>query len=187
MELSSIAQQALDLHLFLFDRPLHPELFRHHADFRVSQTRYFADVWIVGLGHVVTVMSGPHSITELMAPEHDLLPTRGVLSRFRLKGERDLERRLTEGWHYMVSSQVETMDEPLYKSVHNDLLRHATRRGWFHAYEEWGLGELVPFTYIDHEARDAEFHVHAFHAFPHERTIIKSQSIFELPGPNPEE
>ena len=46
----------------------------------------------------------------------------------------------------------------------------------------WAYGDLVPFTYIDHEARDREFHVHAFHAFPQDRTLVKTQSIFELPS-----
>jgi len=175
------AVQAIDLHLFLYDRPVHPELFRHHRDFRVTQSRYHADVWIVGLSHVVTVTAGARSLTEVLAPDSELLPSRGVVSRFRLKGERDQERRLPDGWCHLVSSQVETMDEALYKSVHLDLLRHAIRRGWCHVYEELAEGELAPFSYIDHEARDAEFHVHAFHAFPQERTLVKTQSIFELP------
>jgi hypothetical protein len=174
--------QAIDLHLFLYDRPLHPELFRHFADYRVRQGRYHADVWITGLSHVITVTMGHRSISELLSNDNEVLPTRGVLTRFRMKGERDAERRTNDGWHYMVSSQIETMDEPLYKSVHNDLIRHAVRRGWYYPYEEWAESELVPFTYIDYEARDREFHVHAFHAFPHERTLAKTQSIFELPS-----
>lgn len=182
MELGSAAQTSADLHLFVFDRPLHPELFRHYSDARVSQAKYHADLWIVGLSHLVTITSGQKTVTELLAPDSDLLPSRGVLTRFRLKGERDHERTMPDGWHYMVSSQVETMDEPLYKSVHNDLLRHAVKRGSFHVFENWADGDLAPFSYIDHEARDAEFHVHAFHAFPAERTIVKTQSIFELPG-----
>ena len=180
MALESTAQQAVDLHLFLYDRPLHPELFRHFADYRVRQARYHADVWIIGLSHVITLSAGRRTLTELMAGESEELPTRGVLGHFRLKGERDLEKEPADGWHYMVSSQVETMDEPLYKSVHNDLVRHAGKRGWFHGYEQWADGALVPFTYIDYEARDTEFHVHVFHAFPQERTLIKTQSIFEL-------
>lgn len=174
--------QSADLHLYAFDRALHPELFRHYADHRVEQGRYQAQIWVTGLSHVVTVACGDQALTEMLGRESEVLPTRGVLSRFRLKGERDHERRTPEGWCYMVSTQVETMEESLYKSVHVDLLRHAVRRGWFYSYDEWAEGELVPFTYVDHEARDAEFHVHAFHAFPHERTIVKTQSIFELPA-----
>lgn len=178
-EMGSSILQSVDLNIFLFDRPLHPELFRHYADYRVKQTRYHADIWIVGLSHVVTVTAPTGIATELVAAESDVLPSRGVLSRFRLKGERDLEKE-SDAWHYMVSSQVETMDEPLYKSVHNDLISYATKRGWFQQYDQWADGEMAPFTYIDHEARDREFHVHAFHAFPQERTLVKTQTIFEL-------
>jgi hypothetical protein len=178
---TTTTRQGVDLHLFLFDRALHPELFRNYASYRVEQGRYFADVGIIGLAHVVTINVGRKSLTELLYPDSDVLPTRGVLTRFRLKGERDLERHAPDGWHYMVSSQVETMDVPLYKSVHNDLVRHAAKRGWFYEFEQWAEGDLAPFTYIDHEARDSEFHVHAFHAYPQERTLVKTQSIFELP------
>ncbi len=173
--------QAVDLHLFLFDRALHPELFQHFADYRVEQGRYRADIWIVGLSHVITVTTAQQCLTELLARDSELLPSRGVLTRFRLKGERDHERTTPDGWNYMVSTQVETMDEALYKSVHNDLLRHTEKRGWFQSYDALADGDLVPFTYIDHEARDREFHVHAFHAYPHERTLVKTQSIIELP------
>lgn len=180
MELGSIAQQAVDLHLFLFDRPLHPELFRHYADFRVEQGRYHADVCVIGLSHVVTITTGNRSLTELVSTDSEVLPARGLVTRFRLKGERDHERECPNGWMYMVSSQVETMEEHLYKSVHQDLRRHGSKRGWFHEFEQWAEGDLVPFTHIDHEARDSELHVYAYHAFPHERTIVKTQSIFEM-------
>lgn len=182
VDVNSPALQALELNLFVFDRSLHPELFQHFADYRVSQGRYYADIWIIGLGHVVTINAGRKCLTELLARESETIPTRGVLTRFRLKGERDHERQTSDGWNYLVSTQVETMDEALYKSVHNDLLRHTEKRGWFHSYDSWAEGELAPFTYIDHEARDREFHVHAFHAYPQERTLVKTQSIIELPA-----
>lgn len=182
LDLHEPVHQSGDLHLFVLDRPLHPELFRHYGAYRVAQGRYYADVWIVGLSHVVTLTCGQRSVTELLCRDSETLPTRGVVARFRLKGERDQERRLPDNWSHLVSTQVETMDEPLYKSVHQDLLRHAIKRGWYVAYEELSDGELFPFTFVDHEARDAEFHVHAFHAFPHERTLVKTQSIFEIAG-----
>ena len=180
MQLGTV--QAVDLNLFLFDRPLHPELFQHYADHRVRQGRYYADIWITGLSHVITVTLGDRSLTEVVTGNQDVLPTRGVLTRFRIKGERDAERQTSDGWRYMVSSQIETMVEPLYKSVHNDLLRHALKRGWHVSYDQLADGEMTPFSYIDHEARDREFHIHAFHAFPLSHTLVKTQSIIELPA-----
>lgn len=179
-QLTAPPVQAADLHLFVFDRVLHPELFRHYAQHRVQQGKYHVQVWMVGLSHVVTLTCGARTIVEMVGRESEVLPQRGVLTRFRLKGERDHERKLPDGGVYMVSSQIETMDEALYKSVHADLARHASRRGWCHRHEEWADGDMVPFTHIDHEARDSEFHVYAYHAFPHERTLVKTQSIFEL-------
>ena len=182
-ELGSVAHQSSDISLYLFDRGLHPELFRHYAETRVSQGRYHADLWIVGLGHLVTVTLGSRSLTELICAESDHLPTRGVLARFRFKGERDYERAGPDGWNYMLSTQVENMEEPLYKAVHHDLVRHAVKNGLFVSYDRAGAsGELAPFSYIDHEARDREFHIHAFHAFPQECTIVKTQTIIEVPG-----
>ncbi len=181
MTSGSVIQQAVDLHLFLYDRPLHPELFRLHASYRAAQGRYHADIWLVGMGHVVTVTTGQSSLIEAVVVDSEELPSRGALTRFRMKGERDLERRSPDGWHYMVSSQLEQMEEPLYKSVHWDLLRHGAKRGCMCTYDQWSDGDMAPFSYVDYEARNGEFHVHAFHAFPHERTVVKTQSIFELP------
>lgn len=181
-ESDALALHTVDLNLYVFDRPLHPELFPHYAAYRVSQGRYHADVSIIGLGHLVTVSTSEGCLTELLSRPSESLPSRGILTRFRLKGERDHERTTPDNWVYLVSTQVEQMDEALYKSVHFDLLRHAEKRGRLVTYENTGVdSELTPFTYVDHEARDSEFHVHAFHAFPHERTLVKTQSIIEVP------
>jgi hypothetical protein len=50
----------------------------------------------------------------------------------------------------------------------------------FVPFEEWAVEGLAPFTFVDFDARDHEFHVHAFHAFPEELTLLKTQSIFEI-------
>lgn len=181
VEPAPIVLQAGDMHLFLLDRALHPELFRQYSVHRESQARYHADIWLTGLSHVVTVSAGQRSLTELIGADNELLPSRGILTRFRMKGERDIERRSPDGWHYMCSTQVETMDEPLYKSVHVDLMRHSGKRGYFASFDQWSDGDMAPFSYVDTEARDSEFHVHAFHAFPTERTVVKTQTIIELP------
>lgn len=184
MVIGGTANQTADLSLYLYERPLHPELFRHYADYQVKQGRYVAEVWVVGLSHVVTITSGGRTLTEVVARESELLPQRGLITRFKLKGERDHERRCPNGYMYMVSSQVETMEDHLYKSVHHDLVRHAGKRGWFNEFDEWREGGMAPFSHIEHEARDAELHVYAYHAFPAERTIIKTQSIFEILPPD---
>jgi hypothetical protein len=60
------------------------------------------------------------------------------------------------------------------------MVRYARTRGVFHSFDDWEHEGLAPFTFLDFEAREREFHVHAFHAFPDELTLLKTQSIVEL-------
>ncbi len=78
------------------------------------------------------------------------------------------------------------MSSNLFPSSHRDLVRYAQKRGMFYSFGEWEYDGLEPFTFVDFEAREREFHVHAFHAFPEELTLLKTQSIFEIAPPTRE-
>ncbi|MCB9866614.1 MAG: hypothetical protein H6816_08285 [Phycisphaerales bacterium] len=66
-------------------------------------------------------------------------------------------------------------------------MKYAQKRGLFVMFEEWEVDGIAPFTFVDYEAREHEFHVHAFHAFPESTTLLKTQSIFEVgPARSPE-
>ena len=86
MESGIAVQTAADLHLFLLDRALHPELFRQYGSYRVSQERYHADIWFTGVSHVVTVTDGQRTLTERGGEERDLLAGHGIVTRWRGKG-----------------------------------------------------------------------------------------------------
>jgi hypothetical protein len=53
----------------------------------------------------------------------------------------------------------------------------------FVSFDDQAQGGLAPFSFIDFDARDHELHIHAFHAFPEEQTLLKTQSIFEIGPP----
>ena len=72
------------------------------------------------------------------------------------------------------------MSEAVDSKTHHDLARLGARRGLFVPFPKWMSRSLTPFTYIDYEAKVNSLHVFAFHAFPDELTIVKTQSIFEL-------
>ena len=65
-------------------------------------------------------------------------------------------------------------------ACHEDLLSDAKGRGLYVTYPDRAADGLEPFSYISIEPRDGELHVHAFHLFPEECTILKTQSIFEV-------
>ena len=179
VELGQKQQCADELHCSLYQRALHPELFHIYQAKRVEQRLYHTEIWIVGLAHVVTVQFRDHCLTELVAEQSDLLPRVGLANTFRFRGERDYSQSFAGGLRYILSTQVERMTANLFPATHRDLAQDGERRGIYWAFDEWGHEGLKPFTLVDYEAREYEFHVHAFHMFPAERTIVKTQSIFE--------
>lgn len=176
-------QKVDDLQFYLYHRPLHPELFHIHQVKHIEQRRYQAEIWIVGLSHVVTFQAGDQYMTELIATESDLLPKNGQLTTFRFRGERDHVQSFKGGEKYILSSQVEKMAPHLFPASHRELMRYGRKRSMYNAFDDWGNEGMAPFSFIDFEAREQEFHVHAFHAFPDDMTVLKTQSIFEIGPP----
>lgn len=182
MEQGQVIQRIDDLQFYLYQRGLHPELFNINQVKRVEHRRYTAEIWIVGLSHVVTVTHGKDCLAELITDDVSNLPKMGLATSFPFRGERDHMQSFGDNMRYILSSQVERMTPNLFPSSYRDLARYAEKRGLFQSFDKWETDGLAPFTFIDYEAREREFHVHAFHAFPESTTLLKTQSIFEV-GP----
>ncbi|RME38190.1 MAG: DUF2617 family protein [Planctomycetota bacterium] len=184
VERGQTKQRVEELQFCLYQRAIHPELFQIRKLKRIEQSRYCAEIWIVGLAHVVTVQTGDQILTELITDDPEMLPKTGLAASFKFRGERDHTQSFTEDVKYILSTQVERMTPQIYPPTHRDYVHYAKGRKMFVSYDEW-MGEdgLAPFSFIDYDARDHEFHVHAFHAFPDELTLLKTQSIFEVGKP----
>ena len=176
-------QRIEDLQFCLFQRAIHPELFQIDQVKRIEQARYQAEIWVVGLTHVVSVQCGDQIITELITEDIETLPRVGLATSFRFRGERDHAQSFDNDFKYILSTQVERMTPQLFPATHRDYVHYAQDRGMFVSFDEWAVDDLAPFTFLDFDARDHEFHVHAFHAYPDELTLLKTQSIFEIGKP----
>ena len=87
---------------------------------------------------------------------------------------------LTPWINYIASFQVEVLSLHLYHQIRQDLIREGHRRGLLAEFPQWPYQGLIPFTYINAEACARELRVHAFHGFPEELALVKTQSIFEV-------
>ncbi len=168
------------LRFYLYDRPLHPELFDIYHDHQILKNGYEVQIWVTGCSHVIGFYRPGMSLVEVTADSDTELPQRGLLLELPFRGERDHECKRAEGINYMMNFQVETMSPGVYAKTHHDLARQGSHHGLFVPFPMWMANSLTPFTYIDYEARPNELHVFAFHAFPENLTIVKTQSIFEL-------
>jgi hypothetical protein len=174
-------QQSVEsLRFYLFDRPLHPELFDIYHDHHIIKKGYEAQIWVTGCTHVIGFYRGRSSVVEAIADADNILPQRGQLIEIPFRGEREHERKRAEEINYMMNFQVEAMSPAVYSRTHHDLARLGAQRGLFVPFPLWMSNSLTPFTFIDYEARPTGLHVFTFHAFPGELTILKTQSIFEL-------
>ena len=177
-------KQSIDaLKFMLYSRPLHPELFEIHHQQKIIQPNFEAVVWVTGCSHLISFYVGRDTLTEVMAGDNDELPERGLVASFRIRGEKEHEFQHGQGMHYMMNFQVESMSPKLYTQSHHDLAHSATKHGLFVPFPAWRVNGLTPFTYIDYQSTPTSLHVFAFHAFPEALTVVKTQSIFELPKP----
>ncbi|KPK80757.1 MAG: hypothetical protein AMJ81_11375 [Phycisphaerae bacterium SM23_33] len=173
-------KQVSELLFIVYNRALHPELFEIRHDHRIVKDKYESRIWVTGLSHVISFHRGEATLCEVIADTSAMLPRRGKLISLPFRGERDEELNHAEGIHYLTSFQVETLSPRLYAKVHGDLAAHAADHGLFVPFPEWAGGGPTPFTYLDYEAKLSQLHVFAYHAFPDEMTLIKTQSIFEV-------
>jgi len=179
----SIGQQQHvgSMRYYLYDRPLHPELFDIHLGDRIVRKNFQTQIWVTGCSHVIGFYHDKVAVVEAMADAESDLPTSGRLVELPFRGEKDHHRLHAEKVRYMMNFQVESMSEKVYAATHHDLARQGAKRGLFVPFPMWMTRPpLTPFSYIDYDATPSHLHVFAFHAFPEDLTLIKVQSIFEL-------
>jgi hypothetical protein len=169
-----------ELVLSLYQRALHPELFTIFASRQVKTEKYEAVLWVTNCSHVISVFTPEMCLTELINAPEQMLPQRGLIERFQFRGQRNHKCTLSKGLSYMTDFQIEKMSPNLYRQSNTDLERFARNRGVFVNFPDQAIGGLEPFSYVDFEARKEELHIHTFHAFPDQITIIKTQSLFDF-------
>jgi len=169
-----------ELTFSLFQRPLHPELFKIYARRRLKTGEYEADIWVTGCTHVVSVHTKSTCLSEVVSSPGQMLPTRGLIERFQFRGPRSHKCTLSRDISYMTDFQVEKMSPNLYRQSHLDLERFARKRGVFVKFPKLKISGLQPFCYVDFEARQTELNIHTFAAYPDQVTMIKTQSLFDL-------
>jgi hypothetical protein len=164
----------------VFGRPLHPELFDILATRQVQREDYRATLQITRTGHVLTWDNGKLWLAEVTAAADDPLPEHRRLLSYRVRGEHYGGLAAAAGIHYQMSFQVETLPQEIFLHVHDEILADGAKRGLLHNFQPNHRLSLAPLGFITLESRPKSLVVHAFHTFPDEHTIVKSQSLIEI-------
>ncbi len=178
----SVRPKIAELVFQLYGRSLHPELFEIHRTRRIERGGYLATVQITSAGHVVSWQYGGLLLTEVAASAHHPLPQRRRLMSHRLKGTCSDGFECCGGITYQTKFSLEPVDREAFWAYQRELTQAANGEGLFHSFDSSGRFGLGAMSYINLQSRDRTFKVQAFHTFPDDYAIVRSQTIFSLPG-----
>ena len=168
------------LTLLLYQRTLHPELFKIVASERVSRRAYDADIWLVEGGHVITLTAGKNTFSDVIVTNHEALTDRGLMQSIPCRGERYHEMNAGENIKYMISTQEEQLTQTLYDATKHEIATYANKRELMSADvpARDDMGGCL--SVLDIERRSHELLVQSFHLFDENQMVIKTQAIIEV-------
>src|SRR5512133_2955712 len=168
------------LTLLLYQRPLHPELFKILASKQYSRRAYDADVWLVEGGHVVAYSVNENTLAEVIAVRSEPMTDRGLIQSIPCRGERYHEMTAPGNIKYMLSTQEEQLTSTLYEATKHEILTYAQRRELLMSQTAATADSGAILSVLDVECRSHELLVQSFHLFDDSFLVIKTQGIFEV-------
>ena len=177
----SVRPKVTDLVYQLYGRALHPELFETHSTRTVERGCYQATIKITTTGHWITWNFMGQTLTEVATSASQPLPQKRRLLSHRLQGNRADQTRC-KGVLYQTSFQLESVEPEVFWTFQTELSRDGQRRGLLHTFDPCSRMALGALSYINVETRQRTMLVQAFHTFPEDRVIVKSQSLIEFPA-----
>jgi hypothetical protein len=169
-----VAELVFQLH----SRPLHPEFFSILAARKVRLEDCDITAQITPAGHVISWNHPSAHLTEV-ATIGELPGGHRRLLSHRMRGERTDSVSCGPRLVYQMSFQVETLNHETYEHVHDEIIADGTRRGLLYNFRPHNRLALAPLGFVAIEARRGCLFFTAFHTFPDELTVVKTQSLIE--------
>lgn len=169
------------LTLLLYQRPLHPELFRILGSEKVVRRAYEADIWLIEGGHVISFTAGKHTLAEVIITNGEPLTDRGLIQTIPCRGEKYHEMTAPGGnIKYMISTQEEQLTQTLYEANKHEVASYAIKRELMTAEIPATPESGATLSVLDIERRSHELLVQSFHFFDENQMVIKTQAILEV-------
>jgi hypothetical protein len=181
MTVQCVRPDVAELSFMLYDRALHPELFDAVGRRTISTPLWESTISICRGGHVVSFRTPGSQLTEI-AGHHssDELPTRGQRVAFRLQAGRDSTLELPGDVRVHFSSHVEQVDPAVFTELNQEIEVDARQAWLVHEFQSTQRLRPQPLSVIQVETQPESLLVHAFHTFPDNFAVLRTQSLFEL-------
>lgn len=164
--------------VLLYNRALHPELFRLKGRKVVRHGAYEFETWVMEGAHLFRFEYATLCACELLTSQEGRLPEAGLVTGFLAAGERDFEHRFVrDRVTYMHTVQTETLSENLYVATYDEMLDYARSADTLiHRWED-DAGKCL--SVIDTQRFNKEIHAQAYHLIAQGGIVIRTQTIFE--------
>lgn len=166
----------------ILGKAVHPEWFSARAHGRFALGPWESDVRIVEGGHAIFFKAGGVVVVEILGARESPLPIGGLLLDSPADGERTEFVRAGGGVTYQVCHEVERVDREVFRHLCEEACLDASPNRLFHAFRSANRFAPRPISliHVDRLARGVS--IQAFHSFPGELAVLRSQSLFEI-GP----
>ena len=165
--------------LLIYQRALHPELFRVARRRVYNHTEHETEVWLTPGGHVVRFQAGGKTVIEAVADDEQAMPQNGLIDAVPCLGERDLDLVTDPGLRYVGSLQSEQLSDNLFAASLAEMRQFAADNGA--TYLEWtGPDGSANLSIVDIQPFRREVHAQAYHLIGSAGFILRTQSIYEL-------
>ncbi|MBX3445082.1 MAG: DUF2617 family protein [Planctomyces sp.] len=179
MQLQYVRPSAFDLAFRLYERAIHPELFDVFAATRSSGRDWSADIRVSVAGHIVEFRGAGQNVTEVTGPVSLSLPERGLCVGHRLGGSKDWTFSLESGLKVHFSAHVEAVDPEVFRNLDQELSLDARDATLSHRFPGGHRLQPGPLSVIQIESLTHGVLIHAFHTFPENFAVLRTQSLYE--------
>ena len=180
MPLSVARPDAANLVLQTFGRALHPDLLCHHKSAQLTVPGMTLDVRLIAAGHAFILRTAAQTLTEVISDRLDVYPLRGRLLQQKLKGCQTESIEFESGLRYDVSCTLERLSLSVFLRQHEELIADGAKASLFAEFPGVNRFSPGPLSLVRTEACRHSVVVHAYHTFPEQLAIVKTQSLVEL-------
>ncbi len=180
MDTSTVRPKVAELTFQLFGRSAHPELFHIYKSHRIQRDNYTAQLHITADGHMITWVSGTHTLTEITSSVHQPLPsTRRLLSvPLRTAGQDTLA--VSEGIEYRYEYALERVPPEMFWMIQQQLGESCKHHELIQFFNSSGRVDIGGMSFIHVDSRLKSLHIQAIHTFPDDMALVKTESTFSL-------
>ena len=127
-------------------------------------------------------VAGPaHTGGNVIGVRAESLPQRRRLLSYPLKGDQSDEVECRGGVSYQTTFQLEQVPTDVFWTFQQELTADGQKKGMLYTFNSSGRMAMGALSYIHVETRARSMLIQAFHTFPDDHAIVKSQSLFKLP------